>query len=73
MERELIKLAFLADALATGLRQRGVPTAKCALAAETGMAVFRVAFAQWLADKRDRGLARTVKEAMQRMRVLAAA
>jgi hypothetical protein len=49
MERELIKLARVADALAAGLRRRGVPAAKATLAAETGMAVFRVAFEQWLA------------------------
>ena len=46
-ERELIKLASLAAALADGLRRRGVPDPQAGLAAETGIAVLRVAFQQW--------------------------
>jgi AcrR family transcriptional regulator len=47
-ERELIKLASLASAFASALRRRGVPPATAALAAEAGMAVFRVAFERWV-------------------------
>src|SRR4051794_15912509 len=43
-ERELIKLASLAAALADALRRRGVPELQADLAAETGIAVLRVAF-----------------------------
>jgi AcrR family transcriptional regulator len=46
-ERELIKMASLTAALANGLRERGVPDPDASLAAEAGIAVFRVAFAQW--------------------------
>ena len=46
-ERELIKLASLADALADGLRRRGVPDPDARLAAESGMVVLRVAFERW--------------------------
>ncbi|HKC29349.1 MAG TPA: helix-turn-helix domain-containing protein, partial [Jatrophihabitans sp.] len=49
-ERELIKLASLASAFAEALRQRGVAPAVASLAAETGVAVFRVAFEQWAAE-----------------------
>src|SRR3954447_8419982 len=42
-ERELIKMASLAAAVADGLRRRGVPDPQAGLAAETGIAVFRVA------------------------------
>jgi len=46
-ERELIKLAALAAALADALRRRGVPDPAASLAAEAGIAVFKVAFQRW--------------------------
>jgi len=46
-ERELIKLAVLAAALADALRRRGVPDPAASLAAEAGVAVFKVAFLRW--------------------------
>ena len=49
-ERELIKLAGLADAVAGALRDRGVPASAASLAAETGVAVFKIAFARWISD-----------------------
>ena len=42
-ERELIKLAAFASAVAAALRDRGVPEPAASLAAETGVAVFKVA------------------------------
>jgi hypothetical protein len=49
-ERELIKLAALAAALADALRRRGVPDPAASLAAEAGVAVFKVAFLRWAAQ-----------------------
>jgi AcrR family transcriptional regulator len=49
-ERELIKLATVAAAVADALRARGVTDPSAALAAEAGLAVFRTAFARWIAD-----------------------
>ena len=49
-ERELAKVAALAEALALALRQRGVDERLAALAAQTGMAIFRYAVASWFAD-----------------------
>ncbi|WP_344491525.1 TetR family transcriptional regulator [Glycomyces endophyticus] len=49
-EREAVKLAWLADTLAAGLRRRGVAEPAASLAAESGVAVFKVAYAQWVAD-----------------------
>ncbi len=43
-ERELIKLASLAAALAEALRRRGVDDPAASLTAEAGIAVFKVAF-----------------------------
>jgi AcrR family transcriptional regulator len=54
-ERELIKLASLADALADALRRRGVPDPDASLAAESGVVVFRVAFERWTQPAEKRG------------------
>jgi AcrR family transcriptional regulator len=54
-ERELIKLAALAAALANALRRRGVPDPAASLAAEAGIAVFKVAFLRWAAQDGDSG------------------
>lgn len=50
-ERELAKLATLADALAEALRVRGVPDPQAALAAQAGMAGFAHAATGWLDDE----------------------
>lgn len=47
-ERELIKLQSLAGTLAAALVDRGVPQSAAALAAQTSVTVFHVAFARWL-------------------------
>jgi AcrR family transcriptional regulator len=55
-ERELVKLAGWARALADGLRGRGVDESAAHLAAEVGIAVFRVAFELWTSGPGDRSL-----------------
>jgi AcrR family transcriptional regulator len=54
-ERELIKLATFASAMTGALRDRGTPEPAASLAAEAGIAVFKVAFARWInqADQPD--------------------
>lgn len=47
-ERELAKLAALASATAEALRARGVVEPAASLAAQAGIAVFKVAFGQWI-------------------------
>lgn len=47
-ERELIKLASFASAMAEALCQRGVGDPAATLAAEAGIVVFRVAFERWI-------------------------
>jgi AcrR family transcriptional regulator len=49
-ERELLKMSLLAVAMAGALRDRGVDATVATLAAESGVAVFRVAFAKWVSD-----------------------
>ncbi|UUT34615.1 TetR/AcrR family transcriptional regulator [Microbacterium elymi] len=50
MERELLELAMLARATADALRRRGVPDPAAALAAEAGVAVFKVGFEEWIGE-----------------------
>lgn len=49
-ERELAKVAALADALADALVARGVPDLRATLAARAGMAAFAHAASAWLDD-----------------------
>lgn len=49
-ERELMKLASLASAVAVALRSRGVAEPAATLAADAGLAVFRAAFGRWIED-----------------------
>lgn len=53
-ERELLKMAALADALTEALHERGVPDPVATLAAESGVTVFRVAFERWIAPDEGR-------------------
>ncbi|GAA2308729.1 TetR/AcrR family transcriptional regulator [Actinomadura luteofluorescens] len=71
-ERELIKLATLAGALAAALRRRGVPDPAAALAAEAGIAVFKVAFERWLGDG-GRDLPHHIRESLDELRAVTAA
>ena len=72
-ERELIKLASLASALADGLRRRGVPDPQARLAAETGIAVLRVAFAEWRDEAVERPLAEVMRASLADLTTLTAA
>jgi AcrR family transcriptional regulator len=71
-ERELIKMATLSAALAQALRERGVGEPDASLAAEAGMAVFRVSFAQWVAETETRGYGEIVDESLARLKALTA-
>jgi AcrR family transcriptional regulator len=67
-ERELIKLAALASAVASALRDRGVPEPGASLAAETGVAVFKVAFARWVSAPGQPDLPGIFRESMAELR-----
>jgi AcrR family transcriptional regulator len=71
-ERELSKLASWSDTLADALRERGVDELAAALAAETGTAVFRVAFGRWVGDRNDRDLPTLIRESLGELKALAA-
>ena len=67
-ERELVKLAGFASAVAGALRDRGVPEPAASLTAETGLAVFKVAFARWVSEPGHPDLPRILREAMEKLR-----
>ena len=71
-ERELIKLASLASALADALRRRGVADPAATLTAEAGIAVFRVAFARWVSDSDSRGLPQFIRESLGELQTVTA-
>ena len=71
-ERELIKLANLAAALADVLRRRGVGDPAADLAAEAGMSVFRLAFQNWVDPGSDRGFAELVRESVAELKSVTA-
>jgi AcrR family transcriptional regulator len=73
-ERELVKLASLSAAVADALRERGVEAPVAALAAETAIAVFKVAFERWVAPEQAPGeLSAVIREALGELRAVAAA
>jgi AcrR family transcriptional regulator len=71
-ERELIKMASLATALAGGLRRRGVTDPDASLAAEAGIAVLRLSFERWVSDPQERELQAVMHESLERLRALTA-
>jgi AcrR family transcriptional regulator len=71
-ERELIKLATLSEALAAALVRRGADGSLAALAAETGMAVFRITFERWVTDRDERPWAEHLHETLAEFDTLSA-
>jgi len=64
--------ASLASATAGALRLRGVSDPAASLAAETGIAVFKIAFARWVTDPGERPLAPFIRESMDELKLVAA-
>jgi AcrR family transcriptional regulator len=71
-ERELIKLASLASALAGALRERGVTEPAASLAAEAGIAVFRIAFERWIDTTGEQDLPEVMRESLDELRAVTA-
>ena len=71
-ERELIKLASLAVAVANALRLRGVAGPAASLTAEAGVAVFRVAFERWVHEGNQRDLPQLIHESLDQLRAVTA-
>jgi AcrR family transcriptional regulator len=72
-ERELIKLASLASATTKALHARGVSEPTASLAAEAGIAVFKIGFERWVNDEEPRDLAGHIRAAMDALRTVTGA
>jgi AcrR family transcriptional regulator len=71
-ERELIKLASLAAALADTLRQRGVEDPAASLTAEAGVAVFKIAFERWIDDTDQQDLRHLIRDSLDELKAVTA-
>ena len=70
-ERELLKMAALADAIAGALGARGVSEVQAVLAAETWVTVFTVSYRRWTAPDEERSLAEVEAATLDDLRALA--
>jgi AcrR family transcriptional regulator len=71
-ERELSKLASLAMAVTKALHARGVSEPAASLAAEAGIAVFKVGFERWVSERKPRDFAVHIRAAVDTLRAVAA-
>jgi AcrR family transcriptional regulator len=71
-ERELVKLASLATAIADTLRRRGVTEPAASLTAEAGIAVFRIAFERWVNEAEQQDLPQLIRESLNELRAVTA-
>jgi AcrR family transcriptional regulator len=71
-ERELIKLARMSSAVAAALRDRGVGEPAASLAAQSGIAVFHIGFAQWIDVANTRTFSQIIIEALAALKVVTA-
>jgi AcrR family transcriptional regulator len=71
-ERELIKLASLASAIADTLRRRGVSDPAASLTAEAGIAVFRIAFERWVPETNLRDLPELIRDSLEELKAVTA-
>jgi AcrR family transcriptional regulator len=70
-ERELLKRAALAAAMAAALRQRGVTETAASLAAEAGAIAFKTAYATWVGDAGALNLSELTRAALGQLQALA--
>ncbi|MGI8549643.1 MAG: TetR family transcriptional regulator [Dehalococcoidia bacterium] len=71
-ERELIKLAALASAIADALWRRGVSEPAARLTAEAGIAVFRIAVERWINENKQRDLSRLIRDSLDELKAVTA-
>ena len=71
-ERELIKLASLATAIAVAVRGRGVKEPAASLTAEAGIAVFKIAFERWIDDADQHDLSQLIRESLDQLKAVTA-
>jgi len=73
LERELIKMAMFAAALAGALRRRGVADPAASLAAEAGIAVFKVAYQRWADEASQQPLREVIRACLAELKTVTGA
>ena len=71
-ERELIKLARIAAAIAGALRERGVADPAASLTAEAGIAAFKIAFGRWISQDEGADLPELIKASFEELKTVTA-
>jgi len=71
-ERELIKMATLASAVADQLRRRGVSDPAASLTADAGIAVFKTAFERWISEPAQQDFATLIRESLDELKAVTA-
>jgi AcrR family transcriptional regulator len=71
-ERELIKLASLAAAIADVLRRRGIGDPAASLTAEAGIAVFKIAFERWVEETNRQDLRQLIRDSLDELKAVTA-
>jgi AcrR family transcriptional regulator len=71
-ERELLKRASLASAMADALRARGVTEPAASLAAEAGVIAFKTAYARWVSEPDEPDLPTLIRESFDQFKALTA-
>jgi AcrR family transcriptional regulator len=71
-ERELVKMASLAAAIADTLRRRGLTEPAASLTAEAGIAVFRIAFERWVNEADQQDLPQLIRASLNELRAVTA-
>jgi len=69
-ERELIKLAALSAELTATLRRRGVKDPAASLAAEAGIAVFKIAFERWINETSHQSFRQLIQESLAELKAM---
>ena len=72
-ERELIKMDSLSAALAGVFQDRGLSTPASRLTAEAAIAIFKSAFARWLAEPGDRDFPQLVRDSLDELKAITVA
>ena len=69
-EREVVKFARLAAAMAEVLRQRGVDELAASLTGEAGVAVLKTAFDRWIDEDNRRDFRQLVRESVAELQAV---
>ena len=71
-ERELLKSALLASAMAEALRRRGVTDTAASLAAEVGLIAFKTAFDRWVSEPNAQDLSQLIRASLDQLKSIVA-